>query len=304
MTASSPRVSIILPTHNRAWCLRSALTSVMEQTFQDFELILVDDASTDSTAQVLAEFPRLILLRNEKKSGVSCARNLGLEQARAPYICFLDSDDRWTPDKLAVQWRWMQSHPQDMASYTDEIWIRNGVRVNPKKKHQKYSGDIFKHCLPLCLISPSSVMMTSEVLGKIGRFDESLPACEDYDLWLRLTARYPVHFISQKLIVKTGGHADQLSKKYWGMDCFRVYALNKLLSQNNLTGERRRWALEMLIQKCCILQVGFTHRGKMGPARLYQQAVQAFTRDLEGAPCLWENKIKFGREVLSHALEH
>ena len=304
MTASSPRVSIILPTHNRAWCLRSALMSVMEQTFQDFELILVDDASTDGTDQVLQEFPRMILLRNEKKSGVSCARNLGLEKAQAPYICFLDSDDRWTPDKLEIQWRWMQSHPQDMVSYTDEIWIRNGVRVNPKKKHQKYSGDIFKHCLPLCLISPSSVMMKSEVLETVGRFDESLPACEDYDLWLRLTERYPVHFIPQKLIVKTGGHADQLSKKYWGMDCFRVYALNKLLVQNNLKGERRRWVLEMLIQKCRILQTGFTHRGKMGPARFYQQAVQAFTMDLEGASCLLENENKFGREVLSHALDH
>jgi len=88
------------------------------------------------------------------------------------------------------------------------------------------------------------------------------------------------------------------------MDCFRVYALNKLLCQNNLKGERRRWALEMLIQKCCILQTGFTHREKMGPARFYQQAVQAFTRDLAGASCFWEGKNKFGQEVLSHALEH
>ena len=138
MSTSSPRVSIILPTHNRAWCLRSTLVSVMEQTFHDFELIVVDDGSTDGTDQVLAEFPGLVLLRNEKQSGVSHARNLGLERARASHICFLDSDDRWTPDKLEVQWRWMQSHPQDMASYTDEIWIRDGVRVNPKKKHQKY----------------------------------------------------------------------------------------------------------------------------------------------------------------------
>ena len=278
--------------------------SVMEQTFDDFELIVVDDGSTDDTDQLLKEFRGLILVRNGKKSGVSHARNLGLEQARASHICFLDSDDRWTPDKLEVQWRWMQSHPQAMASYTDEIWFRDGVRVNPKKKHKKYSGDIFKHCLPLCLVSPSSVMLKSEVFDTVGRFDESLPACEDYDLWLRLAARYPVHFIAQKLIVKTGGHADQLSKKYWGMDCFRVYALDKLLRQNDLAGERRRWALEMLIRKCSILQTGFTHRGKIGPAQFYQQAVQAFTKKLKGAPCPWENKVEFGQEVLSHALDH
>ena len=115
MNTSSPGVSIILPTHNRAWCLRGTLMSVMEQTFDDFELIVVDDGSTDDTDKVLEEFRGLILVRNGKKSGVSHARNLGLEQARASHICFLDSDDRWTPDKLEVQWRWMQSHPQAMA---------------------------------------------------------------------------------------------------------------------------------------------------------------------------------------------
>ncbi len=98
--------------------------------------------------------------------------------------------------------------------HTDEIWIRNGRRVNARKKHGKKGGWIFQHCLPLCAMSPSSIMIHRDVFTALGGFDERLPACEDYDLWLRITARYPVLFTRQPLIEKYGGHDDQLSRKY------------------------------------------------------------------------------------------
>jgi GT2 family glycosyltransferase len=223
--------------------------------------------------------------------------------AQGELICFLDSDDRWVENKLQVQVDWMQSHPECAACYTDEIWIRNGVRVNPKNKHRKYSGDIFRQCLPLCIISPSSVMIRASVLEAVGRFDTDLAACEDYDLWLRLASRYPVDFIPEKLIIKTGGHDDQLSQKFRGMDRFRVYAMEKILKQGILNSEQRIYALEALVEKCSILHAGYQNRGKLEEARIYEQAAESYRRALglnENGICTTQPLEK---EMLLHALE-
>ena len=272
MNADDPQISVIIPTFNRAWCLEETLQSVLHQSFDNYELIVVDDASTDATADLVESFPDVRYLRLEANRGVSHARNRGLEQARGQYVCFLDSDDRWQKTKLERQWMWMQTHPGCPACYTDEIWIRNGVRVNPAKKHRKYSGFIFQHCLPLCIISPSSIMLRREVLDRIGGFDEAMPACEDYELWLRLTAAYPVQFLEEALIVKYGGHGDQLSQRYWGMDRFRVYALQKILVEHGLKGETQRQVLEMLVEKCGILQAGYRNRNKPAEAERFDAA--------------------------------
>ena len=301
--SENPAVSVIIPAFNRAWCLRETLQSVLDQTFRNFEIIAVDDGSTDGTAALLRQFSQVRVHRWEDNRGVSAARNRGIAMARGEWICFLDSDDRWVENKLQVQVDWMQAHPECPACYTDEIWIRNGVRVNPKNKHRKYSGDIFRQCLPLCIISPSSIMMRASVLEAIGGFDTDLAACEDYDLWLRLASRYPVEFIPEKLIIKTGGHADQLSQKFRGMDRFRVYALEKILKQNTLSPQQRAWVLEALIENCSILHTGYNNRGKHEEARLYEQAAEHYRRMLD-----WQgNEVNatqlFKKEMLLHALE-
>ncbi len=267
----TPQVSVIIPTYNRIDFIKVAVDSVFKQTLRDWELIVVDDASTDDTTDFLKEGSRWSHLRLDENKGVSFARNRGIEQARGSLICFLDSDDQWLPEKLAMQVAWMEKHPECPASYTDEIWIRNGVRVNPMNKHRKYSGQVFRNCLPLCIISPSSIMMRSEVFDEIGVFDESLPACEDYDLWLRLALRHPVHFIEEKLIVKTGGHSDQLSRKYWGMDRFRVHAMEKILKEPEISSEEKTWVLETLIEKCRILSCGYNNNSKPSDAAIYQE---------------------------------
>lgn len=276
----TPQVSVIIPTYNRLDFLRMAVDSVFKQTLRDWELIVVDDASTDDTAAFLKGNTRLSLIRLEENKGVSYARNRGIEQARGSLICFLDSDDQWLPEKLAKQVSWMEQHPECPASYTDEIWIRNGVRVNPMNKHRKYSGQVFRNCLPLCIISPSSIMMRSEVLENIGLFDESLPACEDYDLWLRLTLRHSVHFIEEKLIVKTGGHSDQLSRKYFGMDRFRVHAMEKILKEPEISSEEKTWVLETLIEKCRILSCGYNNNHKPADAALFQNKCERWQNEL------------------------
>lgn len=277
-----PRVSVIIPTFNRRAFLLEAVNSVYRQSCADWELIAVDDGSTDGTEDVFCGLPEVRYRKLEQNHGVSYARNRGLEMARGEWICFLDSDDLWEPDKLKRQLEWMDRNPDCRACYTDEIWIRNGVRVNPMKKHRKYSGWIFRHCIPLCIISPSSIMMDRRVLEHIGPFDESLPACEDYDLWLRLSLKYPVHFLEEKLIVKRGGHADQLSRKFWGMDRFRVQALEKILQEEDLMPEQRGWVMEMLIEKCRILELGFHNNGKQEEARFFSRKKTLFEEQNAG----------------------
>ena len=276
---SKPLVSVIIPTFNRGYCLEESIRSVLQQSFADFELIVVDDGSTDNTSELVARFPAVKLIRLEKNRGVSFARNRGMVEAQGDCIAFLDSDDLWEKDKLASQVKWIERDFH--VVYTDEIWIRNGVRVNPMNKHRKYSGDIFRYCLPLCIVSPSSVLLRAEVLREVGGFDESMPVCEDYDLWLRIAKHYPFHFIAEKLIVKRGGHEDQLSRKYWGMDRWRVYALEKLLQENKLNKEQRDGAAAMLIEKCEILINGFGKRGKNQEKEHYRNLVARYSGRVE-----------------------
>lgn len=275
---SKPLVSVIIPTFNRGYCLEESIRSVLEQSFIDFELVVVDDGSTDNTSELVRRFPAVKLIRLEEKNrGVSFARNRGVVEAQGDWVGFLDSDDLWEQGKLATQVKWIERHPDLQMVYTDEIWIRNGVRVNPMNKHRKYSGDIFRYCLPLCIVSPSSVLLRAKVLSEVGGFDESMPVCEDYDLWLRVAKRYPFHFIEEKLIVKRGGHEDQLSRKYWGMDRWRVYALEKLLKENRLDEEQRDLVVTMLIEKCEILINGFGKRGKNSEKEYYRNLVARYS---------------------------
>ncbi len=279
MNPIKPVLTIIIPTYNRADFLKESIESVLSQTFTDFELIVVDDGSTDHTGEMMRQFPEIQYVPCPVNSGVSHARNLGIGMARGRYSCFLDSDDLWVKNKLEAQIRWMEAHANCQVCYTDEIWIRKGVRVNPMNKHRKYSGDIFAQALPLCIVSPSSVLMRSTLFDEVGTFDEAMEVCEDYDLWLRISLKYPVHFIEEKLIVKRGGHEDQLSAKYWGMDRFRVYSLEKLLREPSLRGKKRGLVLETLIEKCGILIKGFSKRGKAKEAEHYRELVNRYSQD-------------------------
>jgi glycosyltransferase involved in cell wall biosynthesis len=257
-----PKVSVIIPTYNRAPIVGEAIDSVLSQCYDDCELIVVDDGSTDGTEELVSSYlPRLTYLYQGHR-GVSAARNRGIASARGEYLSFLDSDDLWLKEKLSLQMRFMESHPECRICYTDEIWIRKGVRVNPMKKHRKYSGMIFEQCLPLCIVSPSSVLIARTLLDEVGIFDETLEVCEDYDLWLRIAARYPIHFIETPLIVKRGGHMDQLSKKLNGQDRFRIKALTKLLAEDYLSPRQRELAWRELAKKCEIYGKGCIKRGK------------------------------------------
>ena len=269
-----PRVTVVLPTRNRKNWLKRSLGSVLKQTFRDFELIVVDDASTDSTLALLEKYNGKIKQINLlKKHGVSFARNVAICKSSSEWVAFLDSDDYWHPEKLQKQIEFIGIRSDCPIHFTDEIWIRNGVRVNPKKKHLKREGWIFQPSLKLCLISPSSVIMKRELFEVHGMFDETFQICEDYDLWLRLTHRYQVALLNEKLMTRHGGHTDQLSKSDWGIDRFRVRSIKKILDTENLRPKDISAAKKVLKEKCRILVNGFLKRDKLSEAKFYEKII-------------------------------
>ena len=269
-----PIVSVIIPTFDRADFVKEAVDSVLAQSFSDFELLVVDDGSTDHTVRTIEPYGNALRYVEIPHGGVSAARNVGARMTSGEWIAFLDSDDLWLPRKLERQLDALERAPEFPLCYTDEIWIRKGRRVNQKNRHRKYSGRIFERCLPLCIISPSSALMKRRLFEEVGGFDENLPACEDYDLWLRITIRHPVLFLEEKLIVKRGGHADQLSTKHWGMDRFRVTALTKILRESDPDEMQKAAVLDELEKKCRILVQGAEKRGETDRALEYEQMIR------------------------------
>ena len=267
-----PQVTVILPSWNRADWLKKSIDSVLEQTFRDFELIVVDDASTDSTQEILTSYSgKIRSITFAKNLGVSAARNAAVKNCDSEWIAFLDSDDFWHPHKLQKQIAQTVIRAECPIHFTDEIWIRNGVRVNPKKKHQKLEGWIFKPSLELCLMSPSTVLLRRELFDVHGLFDETLPICEDYDLWLRLTAQHQVALLNEKLMTRHGGHADQLSRSDWGIDRYRVQSIIKILKTEKLSPGDRSAAIVVLRKKCEIIINGFRKRGKLQEIERYEK---------------------------------
>ena len=268
-------VSAIIPTFNRRALVREAVASVCAQRSAEVDIIVVDDGSTDGTDAALAEEfgVRLRIVVTEQR-GVAAARNLGVRHARGQLIAFLDSDDFWLPDKLAAQVAFFRAQPEAQICHTEEIWIRNGVRVNPCKQHRKPNGDIFEPSLRLCLVSPSAVMLRRALFERAGGFDETLPVCEDYDLWLRIARDTPVWLIDRPLVVKRGGHPDQLSRQLWGMDRFRITALMRLLAEGTLSPVQHAATVKVVAEKCVILANGADRRGRHEEAEGYRMLVR------------------------------
>ncbi|MBL3526398.1 MAG: glycosyltransferase family 2 protein [gamma proteobacterium endosymbiont of Lamellibrachia anaximandri] len=265
------QISVIIPTYNRVDTLPRALDSVLSQHLAPDEVIVVDDGSTDETADLISrQYPQCRYL-HQSNQGVSSARNRGIREAQGGWIALLDSDDAWLPQKLQLQSDALKAKPGHLICHTEEIWIRNGVRANAMHKHAKSGGFIFDRCLPLCAISPSSAILHRSLFDSIGLFDERLPACEDYDLWLRICATEPVLFLPEPLITKYGGHADQLSHKHWGMDRFRIQALERIIQDKRLQENDRCAAIEMLLKKAEIMAKGAEKRGKQERADFYRE---------------------------------
>lgn len=266
----NPLVSVIVPTYNRAWIVAQAIDSVLDQAYANLELIVVDDGSTDATDSLLSDYNDRVIVVRQVNQGVSAARNAGIRAASGDLITLLDSDDSWLPGKVSAQVGFFNTHPQALICQTNEIWIRNGIRVNPGRRHRKSAGMIFEQSLALCLVSPSAVMMKKSLLEEVGLFDESLPACEDYDLWLRIAWKHPIHLIDQPLIIKRGGHADQLSRQP-ELDKYRIRSICGLMDRKCLLPSQQKAAIRMLQTKCAIYAQGCRKRGRIAEAKYYER---------------------------------
>ncbi|HIP14321.1 MAG TPA: glycosyltransferase family 2 protein [Sulfurimonas autotrophica] len=262
------KVTVIIPSYNRYELLQRALESVYLQTFPVDEVIVIDDGSTDETAQIKKDFPNIKYFY-QKNSGVSSARNFGMQKAKNQWIAFLDSDDEWCREKLKEQVDFHQSNRDILMSYTDEQWIRGANEVKIPKKFQKIGKNAFLENLLYCNIAPSSVLLHRSVLDSVGVFDESLEVCEDYDLWLRIALQFEIALVDKKLIKKYAGHEDQLSFRYWGMDRFRVKALEKFMGT-----EHESLIVEVLIQKYTLLLEGARKYDKITDIKIYESRLE------------------------------
>ncbi|HKN12196.1 MAG TPA: glycosyltransferase family A protein [Candidatus Binatus sp.] len=266
----TPEVSVIIPTYNRRAMLLEAIDSVLAQSANALELIVIDDGSTDGTAEHLTLLAKNIRFEHIDHRGPAAARNRGVAMARAPLIAFLDSDDLWAPAKLERQLVFMRTNPACAISQTNEIWIRNGRRVAPGVRHCKRAGDIFIDSLRTCLITTSAVMMRIDLFRSLGGFDEIMTAAEDYDLWLRILIDHDAGLLDEPLVTRRGGRPDQLSAKTPALDRFRVLALAKLLAGDRLSPARRTAVVEALAEKCRIYARGLRRRGRIDQACLYE----------------------------------
>ena len=258
------KISVVIPTLNRINTLQRALDSVINQTYKPAEIIVVDNGSSDGTLKFLREqYPKITIL-TENKIGVSSARNKGIKKSINQWIALLDSDDAWHTRKLEIQTSMLDSALKEYnLIHTDEVWFRNNKHINQMKKHKKQGGYIFERCLSLCCISPSSVLFKKNILDKVGFFDESLPVCEDYDMWLKICSSEEVLFAQDKLTYKYGGHKDQLSKSYWGMDRFRIKSIENIIKNFDLTYKQKKQAKKELIKKLKIIINGAFKRNNL-----------------------------------------
>jgi glycosyltransferase involved in cell wall biosynthesis len=275
-------ISVVIPTFNRRNLLKRAIHSVIKQTIEPREIIVIDNGSTDQTYQMVSSLFPDINYFTEKKRGVSAARNKGIIESKSKWIAFLDSDDTWEPKKLEKQLEFsLLNQNKYRLIHTDEIWYRNNKFLNQLNKHKKSGGDIFKKSLKLCCISPSSAFVNKQVFHDYGLFDENLEVCEDYDMWIRITSKEEVGFLDSPLVLKYGGHSDQLSKKFWGMDRFRIEALEKNLKNKCFTKIQKKIVLDILIEKLTIVSNGAQKRGNKDTFKKYSDKLQYWSIELD-----------------------
>lgn len=270
-------ISVVIPTYNRKELLKRSIDSVINQTIKPSEIIIVDDGSNDGTEEMVKKKYDSLKLIKQKNKGASAARNSGIKASSGEWICFLDSDDEWINDKLEKQIIAVANNSDYKFFHSNEIWIKNGKRINQKKKHKKYGGDIFKKCLDMCRISPSSVLINKSIFEEIGFFNENLVVCEDYELWLRICDKYEVFFIDEPLIFKYGGHQGQLSYSIDSIEYHRIKALEYLLS-TGLSKENRDYTIQMLISKISIYLNGLIKRGKKHEIAVYEEKIKVWNK--------------------------
>lgn len=282
-------ISVVIPTYQRRTRVLKAVHSVLDGARLPDEIIVVDDGSSDGTVEALSGLSSLIrVIRLDSNRGVASARNAGIRAARYEWIALLDSDDWWLPDHLQLLCREVENEAvSHQVIQTRERWYRKGKRVNPKRHHLPPTGDVFLPSLKLCLVSSSAVIFPRSLFWECGGYDERLPACEDYDLWLRMALLTSIGLVDCETIEKEGGRPDQLSNQFWGMDRFRVFAMVKLLL-GGLPNERVEAVRTVCLDKLKILEAGAAKRDDERAVLGYSRWRSVVSSGASGADTLFD----------------
>ncbi len=270
-------VSVVIPVHNRPGLIKRAVSSVINQSHRPREIIVVDDGSDQPVEEVLGRETdikkRVNIIRFSKNRGVGAARNAGIRTASSTWIALLDSDDEWKRKKLENQFRFLKKRPFFEIEQCEEIWIRRGKRVNRCKHHEKEAGWIWQKSIEMCAISPSGVLLRKGLLERFGCFREEFPACEDFEMWLRISGRKPVGLNPEPDLIKYGGHPDQLSTRFEAMDRFRVAALLIALEAEE-EPEKRDILRTAIIKRLSILYNGARKRKNLEGVKTFKELLE------------------------------
>lgn len=274
LTQSDFDICVVIPTYNRESTIERAIDSVLAQSYKVSDIIVVDDASTDCTMKILDSYKKKIVnVPSQSNRGVSFSRNLGVQHSQCSWIAFLDSDDEWFPSKLDEQVNYIKKHPYLSIMQCNEQWLRNGKSFNKKKHHAKKNAWIFDLCLERCSVSPSGVLMSRDIFNKYLGFDDKLPVCEDYALWLQISRFHIIGLLDKPLLTKYGGHKDQLSVKYEVMDTFRVKALLGILDNEKVDCYKEK-LIAVLSQKIRVLLNGYKKRSNWEQVQYYENVLE------------------------------
>jgi glycosyltransferase involved in cell wall biosynthesis len=256
--SSQELVSVIIPTHNYGDYVADAVKSVLAQTYQTHEIIVVDDGSTDHTREALEPYLKQITYIFQNKQGASAARNTGIRRSQGHYIAFLDADDIWLPHKLDCQVRFLREH-ESVGLVFGQVknWKNSATDTIPEEVTPAYAmirtdrelivRDAFKLLLDTCYILTSTVLMRRKCVEKVGLFDESLGAVEDRDLWLRIAMTFPIAYMEQ-VIVRKRGHNRSFSQDFklfleWDIRSLLKITRNPgMLEKGDLKAIRKRLA--------------------------------------------------------------
>jgi GT2 family glycosyltransferase len=292
MPEQSPRVSAIVPAYNSVRYLPEAIDSVLAQTYRDFEIIVVDDGSTDGTQGVLARYGDRIRVVRQSNQGSAAARNAGILAARGEFIAFLDADDLWLPQKLERQMRLFGERPEIGWVYSDyrefdesglgtrSFFEREGLRHPPE-------GWVLPALAEGCITWTTTVVMRASCFHEAGLFDPVFPRAQDYDMWLRLAARFPVACVAEVLALYRRHQAQVTTKSRPGLvHCHTWRVLNKFIraEYRGLQPDVRQQVDRVLQARlaahaCRVGQVALSFGHRLEALRWHSRAVVASLRD-------------------------
>jgi glycosyltransferase involved in cell wall biosynthesis len=265
-----PKVSVVLPTYDAARFVGEAVESVLLQTFSDFELIVVDDGSTDETREIVAGYsdPRVRYIYQENR-GPAAARNAGIRASRGEYVVFLDADDTWLPRKLACQIPLLRAHPDLGLVYCSAYKFEDDAVFSEMRA--RHRGDVV---YPLLIVdnivagSASSAMVRRECFDRVGLFDEDLTAFEDWDMWLRIALQYEFDYVPEHLVM-IRVHSASIQKQVQRMKTGILAFFDKVLTDPTLAAAARPVRRRVRSLACFVLGRACCNGGELGLARRY-----------------------------------